>query len=101
MAVGRTDHTPGPWVVEPEADGGFAILGDDYEIAIVTPPDDDSEAIGSAVADANLIATAPDGLALARAILVYFGKGDLDPLLTTDIELRRQALAIIAKAERD
>lgn len=49
-------------------------------------------------ANARLITTAPDGLALARKILEYFGDVEIDPILDADRELQARARAIVLKA---
>lgn len=99
-------HTPGPWIVEPHSDEDEAL----YVCAGLTVRDGITRAMWIAecelqegdlqqnAANARLISTAPEGLALARAIVDYFGDEPIHPALETDIKLREMARAIIAKA---
>jgi hypothetical protein len=93
-------HTPGPWLIETDREsGGFVILGDDYEVAVVTPPDDDSEAIGSAEADAVLIAAAPELLDACKRLLTFNEELAVDVGVSTHYPSAELARAAIAKAE--
>lgn len=88
-------HTPGPWALDLQDDGGFRITGvggHGKTAAYVVCCRDAHEMKGETHANARLIAAAPDLLAAARAALAAWeGTGpaiDLDTLR-----------AAIAKAE--
>jgi hypothetical protein len=61
-------HTPGPWVIE----GDVAVLPCDVGVSVVNRNHDgddwDVALVGSSVANARLIAAAPDLLAVAKRI---------------------------------
>lgn len=97
-------HTPGPWIVGAEQDNRAAIVSncEYYHVAHVLR--------GGAIkkhrrtrqqtlANARLIAAAPDLLTACKAYEAYWaptGKWSGDPAL---LEIRRQMQAAIAKAE--
>lgn len=91
-------HTPGPWTVEPES-GGYVVFCEEYEIAVITPADDDSESIGSAEADAWLIGASPDLIAALKDMVTSYD--GLRDTLTSPVVLGKlaRADAAIAKAE--
>lgn len=67
--MSETKHTPGPWCVDDAERGGDAYVlgregGDPVDVATVTNRGDDDQC----VANANLIAAAPDLLAELEAI---------------------------------
>lgn len=110
-------HTPGPWInklpsmndehmcrvmsagypQEPGYQKAYPV------VAMTWSPEHVVSYVGlsrqECIANARLIAAAPDGLALAKAVVEYFGDDPIDPLLDGDIRLREMARAIVAKAE--
>lgn len=111
-------HTPGPWLIRT----GGTMTGRGPEVYVEGEHYDDgaefvvadcgcSEATGgkrrwkrtpdadAIEANARLIAAAPDGLALARLVVTYFGDDDIDDMMDADIRLRDAARVLIAKAE--
>lgn len=73
-------HTPGPWTVECDESGVFVLMGplkgEDEYLAVYAAPID-GEASSRRVADARLIAAAPDLLAAADAALALMDEGGL------------------------
>lgn len=109
VPVAGATHSPGPWSFEAipaeaftDADlnlnpeSRFWIVDGEEPTEVIATVE--STARGDAAANARLIATATFGLALAEAIVEYFGEEELHPLLTTDIALRGMARVIVAKA---
>ena len=88
-----TDHTPGPWRTCRAHDTDAIAITNDIGAALIADVYGDQRK-----ANARLIATAPDGIALARMVVEYFGDDEIDPFLDGDIELREAARALIAKA---
>ena len=99
-----TQHTPGPWFVQPEFFNVFALSegmsGWTIHIAKVNP----EQVVGGAeeaLANARLMAAAPDmhasGKPLAELVADFSGPDDATIAVTAG-ELRRMAAAI-AKAE--
>jgi len=96
-------HTPGPWrwmnaetlvgdhgrrpVVLTISPNGLATRATDGRLCI----------LNAEHPNGRLIAAAPEGLELAKAVVEYFGNDEIDPMLTTDIKLRNMARAILAK----
>lgn len=86
-------HTPGPWYLEEqrtperlEVWGETKACGDDVLVSIDNSSPED-------LANAHLIAAAPDGLAFAERMMLYFGK---NPNGYED--LREMCRSYIAKA---
>lgn len=95
-------HTPGPWLLRTFKHGKAELW------VVDSTPDKDGRFVGSVIhqplsnpddeANARLITTAPDGLALAKRVLQYFPTGLIDPKFDCDIEVRQMARDLIAKA---
>ena len=85
----NAQHTPGPWRMDVEAEGVQgcrSIFADEQGICTTDGLYDDAEDL----ANARLIAAAPDGLALAYAVAEHFKD--------TDAPLGQQARDFITKA---
>lgn len=89
-----TKTTPGPWEITTANSRRYmGIKAGLVSVASVSVTNIDADA------NARLIAAAPDGYALAKLIVEYFGDDDIDELLNVDIRLRDAARALIAKVE--
>lgn len=64
----KTKHTPGPWLVG-SYDDGVVFGGDAYAVARMIEPIDRKNAKKKSIANANLIAAAPELLAALVAML--------------------------------
>lgn len=88
-------HTPGPWIVEGNTTTGtdslLVMSDDDYVVASVIAIPDQSH-----IANAQLIAAAPEMLDAGREIIEYWDCGDDTENLRAAIEMLRAA---ITKAE--
>ncbi len=103
-----TGHTPGPWEASthPANDPEYCHVwakGRSSDIALVVRADNESMiGVGSAEANARLMAAAPDMLAALRALTHQAAK-EIDQSSTHDglnnCDLLAQARAAIAKAE--
>jgi hypothetical protein len=75
-----TQHTPGPWKVREDYAGAMSVVSHDHFLARVGPPNTEQ-----AVANARLIAAAPDLLAALQAaenqIIALSPKGYIAPAL--------------------
>ena len=71
-----TQHTPGPWSTATGRLGGLLIMGADDSMVTVIAPEDG--AVG--VANATLIAAAPDLLAALEALTGAYWDVDIDRL---------------------
>ena len=71
-------HTPGPWIVEPDARVGSITVthtdGTNRSHVAVCPQMTLCEEHGSLLANARLIAASPDLLAALQDMRLYFGK---------------------------
>ena len=78
MTTETVGHTPGPWTVETDDDGIYILMGplkgDDEHLAVYTAPYNANSKYGGhepssrRIADARLIAAAPDLLAALQAV---------------------------------
>ncbi|MGE0022480.1 MAG: hypothetical protein AB7S70_02485 [Hyphomicrobium sp.] len=90
------NHTPGPWHTCRAHTSDAVGITHDIGAALI------ADAYGEQRhANAALITTAPDGLALANLVVEYFGEDEIPASLDSDIALRDAARALIAKAEAD
>jgi hypothetical protein len=89
--MGVKAHTPGPW----RAERGNA--GAEHPLFVTAEGKDGFRPWCDD--DARLIAAAPDGYALAKLVVEFFGTDPIEDLLDADIRLRGAAVALIAKAE--
>ena len=80
----NTQHTPGPWAIEPDALGESSIVTDNGGTI--------ADVYGRNPANARLIAAAPDLLAALQAVADYWAGGDVP----ADIDAAMRAA--IAKA---
>jgi len=90
-------HTPGPWFVNQDEDGNYRSIGSAgwwglAQVVVRFEGERNDDATG--LANANLIAAAPDLLAALKAFVADFDASVSDPDATTDA-----ARAAIAKAE--
>ena len=97
-----TEQTPGPWLIanqEPDKYGRVKIVDESFNVPCI------AHALGrngNALADARLIAAAPELLAACKAMLFGFSMeaeyGELDSAMLR-IRAKASARAAIAKAE--
>jgi hypothetical protein len=78
-----SEHTPGPWTVEADDEGIYVLMGplkgEDEHLAVYTAPFNDETPSARRVADARLIAAAPDLLAACEyltTLIVEGGNGE-------------------------
>ena len=100
-----TDHTPGPWTIEPidphlRGDFHYRITGQPYGKFYGFSPcmiyGDGSGNAGTSLANANIIAAAPDLLAVCEAALAMLISGPGAELVTA---VRPMLSLVIARAK--
>lgn len=88
-------HTPGPWLIGKRSPGGYSLINADgwQSLArVVTVMEGDNRPFAEGVANARLIAAAPDLLEALKELL------DQDEHGEDEIWVRNKARAAIAKA---
>lgn len=83
----KAKHTPGPWTVNESTNDYMVVAGRERIAGYISK------------ANAQLIAAAPDLLALAREIHEYFGNGRIEQILSTDRRLRDTARSLVRRVE--
>lgn len=95
--MSKVTHTPGPWIWGPDFKGLYG-AGPDNDVLHHESYEGMWLAYGSSrLANANLIAAAPDLLRVCRGLIAVIDAGIPDPV---DIDLYQQALEVIADATR-
>jgi hypothetical protein len=88
-------HTPGPWRIYEDGMIGSASVRRFPEMTVIKPGTVKGETIGVAMANAKLIAAAPELLAACKAAMAFGSQGDTHDGLSVSEILR----AAVAKAE--
>lgn len=94
-------HTPGPWRQSERDSDGVQAKDRDGEwtgVAMVSDPNDPMHRTPVSVANAKLIAAAPDMLAALRYVVMVMNAKD-GPTFAERREATGRALAVIARAE--
>jgi len=84
MKTNKAEHTPGSWIKDKSHSGewkGTTIWASDVVIAYVV-----SDQHGNEKANANLIASAPELLRVAKLTVRFFEAIDMDPSVKLDLQ---------------
>lgn len=98
----RPAHTPGPWKVFPTTDKGYSAISSVKWFAlaeVVTRIEGDKEDCPTGLANAHLIAAAPDMLAVLKAMIADEDFVDLCQGIGAEPEWLKAARLAIARAE--
>ncbi len=93
------DHTPGPWLAEPDGANDWKVRSDDYGTIVNRNCYPDAKVDTTVEADARLIAAAPDLLATAAAMIRAIDNMTTEEfMMGRDHEQREALRAAVAKA---